>query len=128
MDTPQVLSVAEELAEVTRLLAADDVPAAMSRYVERHRAHRARLRRRGHQRAGAGGTRRRRRHLAAAPVRRPRHWGRSARRSPTGEPRRLPDVRTDARWPAFSAELDAAGFRSALVAAAHLAGQDARPR
>src|SRR6185312_12289211 len=35
VDTSQLLTVAEELAEVTRLLAVDDVPAAMSRYVER---------------------------------------------------------------------------------------------
>lgn len=113
MDTPQLLSVAEELAEVTRLLAADDVPAAMSRYVERM------VRTvpgcdgavicapdRGRVNAIAG---------TWQPAKPSTDLGPISEALDYREPRRLPDVRNDARWPAFSAELDEAGFRSALV-------------
>lgn len=114
MDAQQLLSVAEELAEVTRLLAADDVAATMSRYVDRI----------VRTVPGCEGA------LISAPGRgrvdtlagtwqpqgsAPADIGPIGEALRYGEPRRLPDVRSDDRWPKFSAELDDAGFRSALV-------------
>lgn len=112
----EVLTIAQELAEVTRLADVDDVPATLERYVSRvvrtvpgcDRACISIPAQQGSETiAGAWDG------MPAEPTRGPamtpvdevlRHR----------EPRRLDDIDADRRWPAFVAQMRAAGYRSCL--------------
>jgi GAF domain-containing protein len=115
-----VASLAQELAEVGRLVEDEDVPATLERYVARVAAtvpgcHAATITVGAGQAAEtvAGSTDPR---IAYQP-------GQAARPVPSPvlevlahhEPRRLDDATRDQRWPEFSAQLAEAGYRSMLV-------------
>ncbi|UQS23870.1 GAF and ANTAR domain-containing protein [Amycolatopsis thermalba] len=118
LSAPEVLSIAQELAEIGRLVDDDDVSATLSRYVARAVAllpgcDRATITARTD--VGTAEV------LAAA--------GKPLPEPPTDgsgpdpvtealtyrEPRRLDDTATDRRWPAYGAHLRRHGFGSALT-------------
>ncbi|MGW4215041.1 GAF and ANTAR domain-containing protein [Lentzea sp. NPDC004789] len=113
--TSRVLTVAQELAEVSRLMDNDDVTAALSRFVARvvstvpGCAEAAVT-----VRTAAGADK-----AAATGERRPgdavESLGPIAEVLEHREPRRVDDTTTDRRWPQFSARLACQGYRSCLV-------------
>lgn len=114
MDTQELLSVSEELAEVTRLLADDDVTSSLNRYVARLVRSVPGCDAAFISAAGQDGIE------TVAGSWQPKGTS-PIELGPIGdafayrEPRRLSDVRLDTRWPAFSAELRDDGYHSALV-------------
>lgn len=121
MDTQELLSVSEELAEVTRLLADDDVGSSLNRYVARlvtsvpgcDAAFISAPWQTGVETVAGTWQPRGSAPIELGPIRDAFAYR---------EPRRLSDTRSDTRWPAFSAELSTDGFHSALVLP--LAGPD----
>ncbi|KAA2256013.1 GAF and ANTAR domain-containing protein [Solihabitans fulvus] len=114
-----MLTLGQELAEVTRLVEHDDVPATLERYVARvvrtvpgcHHATITVLTDRGADTvAGAGEPLLACRPDDPAPVASPVLESLVYR-----EPRRLDDVRTDQRWSAYADLLAQAGYRSVLA-------------
>jgi hypothetical protein len=115
----EVLTLAQELAEVSRLVEADDIETTLSRFVERvlrtvPGCHHATITVHGH--------------VGVETVSDPGHPELVVAADPnrTGggpivealtyaEPRRVDDTLTDRRWPAFCARVTAAGYRSCLV-------------
>lgn len=121
MDTEDLLTVSEELAAVTRLVENDDVSTAVTRYVRRvvrvvPGCDAAFVSAAGDAVADT-----------VAGTWTPR-GSKPSELGPVGEvltyhePRRIGDVRIETRWPEFTAELAAAGFRSALTLALGAAG------
>ena len=115
----EVLTLAQELAEVSRLVEADDIETTLSRFVARvlrtvPGCHHATITVHGH--------------VGVETVSDPGHPELVVAADPnrTGggpivealtyaEPRRVDDTLTDRRWPAFCARVTAAGYRSCLV-------------
>lgn len=114
MDTQELLSVSEELAEVTRLLADDDVTTSLNRYVSRLVRSVPGCDAAFISAASTSGIE------TVAGTWQPK-GSEPIQLGPIGdafayrEPRRLTDTRSDTRWPAFSAELRDDGYHSALV-------------
>jgi len=113
------LTLAQELVEVSRLVENDDVSATLDRFVARvvrtvPGCDHATITVRG--RSGietvAGGDVL---ELAAAADHALTSAGPIVEALEYREPRRLDDARGDARWPEFSARIEAAGYRSCLV-------------
>lgn len=107
------MTLAQELAEVTRLVDADDVTPALDRFVARavrlipgcdHAS--ITVRSRGVIEVVAGPTRRDLDGVAVGPV---------VEALTFTEPRRLGDVATDQRWPAFSEQMAHAGYASCIA-------------
>ena len=110
--TDDLLTVARELAEVTRLLDEDDFSATLQRFVARvvrtvpgcdHATITVRA-------DGQVETVAEARPVGLAET----ESGPVVEAVTFGEPRRLEDVATDQRWPGFTARLAAAGFRSCM--------------
>jgi len=115
--TPDVLTIAQELAAIGRLVADDDVPATLDRYVARAVALVPGCDRASITVAGAGGAEL----IAEAGTPLPAPQAEGAGPDPVTEvlryrePRRLPDTATDDRWPAYTAHLRAHGYGSCLT-------------
>jgi GAF domain-containing protein len=122
---PDVLSLSQELAEITRLVEDDDLEASLARYIRRlirtvpgcdqasisvldgdQIETVAGVSDRPSAVADPTGASRRSDAAEAGPIMEALRYG---------EPRRLPDVSEDQRWPQFAARLVALGLRSALV-------------
>ena len=118
-ETKRVLTVAQELAEVSRLVEDDDVAGALSRFVTRvastvpgcDESTVTVLTRGEPERATT--TRGDGPHDEATV--RVRSLGPIAEGLEHGEPRHVDDTQTDKRWPEFSASLVGQGYRSCLV-------------
>lgn len=111
--TEDLLTVARELAEVTRLLDDDDFGATLQRFVARvvrtvpgcdHAT--INVRTEGVVETVAGGLTVELDESGAGPV---------VEALTFGEPRRLEDVATDQRWPSFAAHIAGAGYHSCLA-------------
>ncbi|WP_460846237.1 GAF and ANTAR domain-containing protein [Phytohabitans suffuscus] len=120
--TEDLITVAGELAEVTRLVEADDFGATLDRFVARivrtmpgcDRAV-VTVRSGGAVEVAAGGADLGFDPLAPGPI---------VEAVTFNEPRRLDDVAGDQRWPSFSARLANAGFRSCVSLPLSTAGDD----
>ncbi|RZS36428.1 GAF domain-containing protein [Herbihabitans rhizosphaerae] len=117
-----MLTVAHELAEITRLVEDDDFGTTLDRFVSRiadtvpgcdHAILTVRSDGAVETVAGAAG-------LDFDPI----APGPVVEAVTFGEPRRLDDVATDQRWPAFAAQVGNAGFRTCVALPLSIKGED----